>query len=242
GGPRRGGDGGYGGHGGHGGGGGHAESHSVGYGGRTGGHGGGGHAGGGGGGVNYGVRNGPFAPEEDDAIMRALSEGITKWSQIAVRLQGRTSKQVRERYRNHLDPTLVRTPWTREEDRILERCQREMGNRWTDMQTFLPGRSENAIKNRWNAAGGPARRAQERAAAAKAVGGGRILVVGSGSDGGGAAQQAPNGADGAVTYTSAKMEAVAMPTVNGRGGRGRGAGEGPPKKRGRLVAKNAPAG
>jgi hypothetical protein len=41
--------------------------------------------------------------------------------------------------------------WTEEEDRILIGAHRNFGKRWSSISRFLPGRSENAIKNRWNA-------------------------------------------------------------------------------------------
>lgn len=35
---------------------------------------------------------------------------------IAQHIEGKTGKQVRERYINKLDPTIKKTPWTEEED------------------------------------------------------------------------------------------------------------------------------
>jgi hypothetical protein len=58
-------------------------------------------------------------------------------------------KQCRERWCNHLDPTLKKEPWSEEEDRILRESQASMGNKWTKITELLPGRPENSIKNRW---------------------------------------------------------------------------------------------
>jgi hypothetical protein len=77
-----------------------------------------------------------------------VSQGYI-WKDIASRLPGRLSDSIRERYVNHLDPTLKKTPWTKEEDNILFENQRKLGNKWSVISKSLPGRSVNSIKNRY---------------------------------------------------------------------------------------------
>ena len=77
-------------------------------------------------------------------------DGGNCWSQIATHLEGRVGKQCRERWRNHLDPIIRRDSFSPEEDdRILELVQ-ELGTRWSKIAQRLPGRTENAVKNRYH--------------------------------------------------------------------------------------------
>lgn len=111
-----------------------------------------------------GIVRGSWQPEEDEMIVELRSEGL-KWYEIAERLPGRIGEHVRERYVNYLDPCLKRSPWTAEEDQILFREQRRVGNKWTEISRFIPGRSENSVKNRWHNAKMTQRRRMRRQAA-----------------------------------------------------------------------------
>ncbi|GMH58610.1 hypothetical protein TrRE_jg10381, partial [Triparma retinervis] len=49
---------------------------------------------------------GPFSKEEDKIIIDCITMGMTKWSEIAKRTTGRIGKQCRERWFDHLDPSV----------------------------------------------------------------------------------------------------------------------------------------
>ena len=76
--------------------------------------------------------------------------GSKKWSFSASHFPGRAGKQCRERWLNHLDTSVSKADWSSAEDAVLVEQQELLGNKWSEIAKILPGRSENAVKNRFN--------------------------------------------------------------------------------------------
>ena len=99
-------------------------------------------------------RRAPWNKKEDEAIIELVNKyGTSNWTIIANEMalmyksKHRNGKQCRERWHNHLDPIVNKDNWTEEEENILFNKHLEYGNKWSDISKYLPGRTDNSIKN-----------------------------------------------------------------------------------------------
>ena len=91
-------------------------------------------------------------PSEDELVRALVAQhGPRKWTLIASRLKTKTQKQVYARWRDYLQPGLTTKPWSKEEQAKLVELQAHVGNQWAVLARLMPGRSPNAIKNRFHA-------------------------------------------------------------------------------------------
>ena len=97
-------------------------------------------------------RSRSWLPSEDELVRSLVAQhGPRKWTLIATRLKTKTQKQVYARWRDYLQPGLTTKPWSAEEQARLVELQAHVGNQWAVLARLMPGRSPNAIKNRYHA-------------------------------------------------------------------------------------------
>jgi hypothetical protein len=88
--------------------------------------------------------------EEDEILVQLMKVHDQDWKAIARGLPNKTPKQIKERFQNQLDASVIDQAFTFEEDVCLLMHIRAVGRSWMRISKFMPGRSELMLKNRYH--------------------------------------------------------------------------------------------
>ncbi|XP_047313004.1 transcription factor WER-like [Impatiens glandulifera] len=99
-----------------------------------------------------GYKKGLWMEEEDELLKQYVAKyGKGKWNRIAKTTDlKRCGKSCRLRWLNYLNPNVKRDTFADDEDDLIIRLHKLLGNRWSLIAGRIPGRTDNQVKNRWN--------------------------------------------------------------------------------------------
>jgi hypothetical protein len=99
--------------------------------------------------IKPGIIKGAWTEEEDELLLDLLKRFGKNWSLISKYMPSRSGKQIRDRFLNALDPSILKDKFTPEEDEKILEMYAVLGSQWSKIALYLHRRTGDMIKNRF---------------------------------------------------------------------------------------------
>lgn len=93
-----------------------------------------------------------WTKDEDEKLRHVVDVfGTKNWKLVASKLEGRDQGQCHHRWQKVLKPSLIKGPWTEDEDRKVVELVKKLGaKKWSLIASHLPGRVGKQCRERWH--------------------------------------------------------------------------------------------
>lgn len=107
-----------------------------------------------------GIKKGAWSYNEDTILTAAVKRALQmdecdfsatgdlkiQWNSVADNVPNRTYAMCRERWKNHLDPSINHSDFSKEEQARLQQLYNEYGNKYSNIARQMPGRTSEKVK------------------------------------------------------------------------------------------------
>lgn len=99
--------------------------------------------------INPSFRKGRWTEEEDAKLKLLLENHGNAWTFISKLMGSRSSRQIRNRYDENLNPHITKKKFSGEEDKLILQLHGIFKNNWSKYLNYLPNRCVKVIKRRY---------------------------------------------------------------------------------------------